>query len=260
MKPQGTSSTEIDLVGACTEAPIPVEIAAAVEKKISWFKSSKRNAELEIAYTPSYLSWCQRLQYYIKKAYPRETLDSELDDPFASGFSLFRGDALHAAFGRIYRWSELPLKQRFKINTKDVLISGRLDLYQPDRKEILDLKTTKFLGWQKKSNFIPRLKDIRQLQIYQVLYGDWAKIIPVEKLTLIYMDMKDLISFDIPVMAEAKQWLKDRIQLIENSLDDDIPPSGETNKLCDYCPMQSRCAKDPGGITTKPKSKLVVLP
>ena len=251
MKPQTEVSSEADLVGSCSEIGIPVEIVAAVEKKILRMKTPK--VDSEISYTPSSLSWCLRLQQYAKMGFPKEILDSESEDPFASGFSFFRGDALHTAFARIYRWAELPLKREFKISdTRSVIISGRLDMYQPNRKEILDLKTTRFLGWQKQNKWVPRIKDIQQLQIYYAIYSD--ELLPVEKLTLLYVDMKEIVAFDVPIMADAKNWLRNRIEMIEKSIDEKTVVKAEPSKMCDWCPHQSRCYNDGNGLITKPKS------
>jgi len=253
---------EFDPADLCTEVPIPAEIVKHISKQIAKIKSSASNYADRTSnkvphYTPTYLSWCSRLQYYILMQFEKELL--EADDEFSSGFSMFRGTALHNAFSRIYRWSELPLKLQFPISeAKTVTISGRLDMYQPYDAEILDLKTTKFLGWQKKSSFVPRTKDVRQVQIYEVLY---SKILPVKKLTLIYADMAELVAFNVPFMpVEIRYWLKNRITDIENSIETKTPPPGEVTKLCDYCPFQTRCHGDKGGIITKPKSHPEVNP
>ena len=245
----------LDPVDLCSEVPIPAEIVTYVSKQVTRLKSPT-NAHTDITsnkiphYTPTYLSWCMRLQYYILMQYQKELLD--VDDEFASGFNLFRGNALHDAFGRIYRWSEMPLKFEFPISeTKTVTISGRLDMYQPNNAEIIDLKTTKFLGWQKKSSFVPRTKDVRQVQIYEIIYSN---ILPVKKLTLLYADMSELVAFNVPILKETRPWLKERILKIENSIETKMPPPGEVTKLCDYCPFQTRCHGDKGGIITKPKS------
>ena len=133
---------QLDPVDLCSEVPIPAEIVTHISKQVARIKSPSSYADITSNkiphYTPTYLSWCGRLQYYILMQFQKELL--EADDEFGSGFNLFRGNALHDAFGRIYRWSELPLKFEFPISeAKTVTISGRLDMYQPDREEIRDL-------------------------------------------------------------------------------------------------------------------------
>lgn len=258
MTDSGQKEFDLDL---CNEIPIPAQIVTHISKQVARIKSptnryanSTRNKIPH--YTPTALSWCSREQFYILMQHQKEVLDA--DDAFASGFQLFRGNALHDAFARIYRWSELPFKFEFPISeTKAVTISSRLDMYEPYREEILDLKTTKFLGWQKKSSFVPRIKDVRQLQIYEILY---SKILPVKKLTLLYADMSELVAFNVPILKETQSWLKERIIKIETAIETKTPPPGEVTKLCDYCPFQTRCHADKGGIITKPKSHPEVNP
>lgn len=239
----------------CSEVPIPAEIVKWVSKLVARIKSPTNGYNNITSnrvpnYTPTYLSWCARLQYYILMQFQRESLDA--DDEFTSGFTLFRGNALHDALAKIYKWSEMPLKVEFPISENEtVTISARLDMYQPYKEEILDLKTTKFLSWQKKSSFVPRLKDVRQIQIYGIIYGG---ILPVKKLTLLYADMSELVAFNVPILQETKVWLKNRIIKIENARETKVPPAGEVTALCGYCPFQTRCHGDGGGIITKPKS------
>ena len=247
--------SKFELSATCTEIPTPAAIVTAVERLVTRFKPFTTSTDVTSSrapnYTPTYTAWCSRLQYYILMQYQKEKLDA--DDGFSSGFNLFRGNALHDAFARIYRWSELPLKINFPLSHgRSVIISGRLDMYEPTTAEILDLKTTKYLGWQKKSNFVPRLKDLRQLAIYEIMY---RKILPVKKLTILYADMADIVAFDLPIPRDTEKWLTDRIEVIEYSRETKIPPPGEVTKLCDYCPFQNRCHNDGGGIVSEPKSK-----
>ena len=231
---------------ATTEIPVQEEIVDAVMKK-------KKNVAISGKYirnhTPSRLSWCVRMAFYYIMGFEFEQIVGE---DFYSKYNMFRGNALHNAFERIYPWSELPLKLPVTItNGKEVIVSGRLDLYRPNDATVIDLKTTKYVKWQQKSGFLPRAKDINQLQIYSVLY---KPILPIKKLELIYADMADIISFDVPIAVNAEKWLINRLDIIDNAVDSTITPIGEVSKLCDYCPYQTRCHGEPGGITTSPKS------
>ena len=228
-----------------SEIPIQEEIVNAVMKKkrVPVGEASGRN------HTPSRLSWCIRMAYYWIMGFELEEIVGE---DFYSKYNMFRGNALHNAFERIYPWSELPLKRPITItNGKEVIVSGRLDLYRPNDATVIDLKTTKYVKWQQKSGFLPRAKDINQLQIYSVLY---KPILPIKKLELVYADMADIISFDVPIAPNAEKWLIHRLDVIDAAADTGIIPIGEVSKLCDYCPYQTRCHGEPGGITTSPKS------
>ena len=232
------------------EIPIPVDIVSHVSKLVTRMRSNKKESK-QVNYTPTNLAFCVRLQYYALQMYPKERLDS--DDEFSSGWNLFRGSAIHYSLGRIFKgWNELPLKIDFPISdTKSVIISGRLDCYKVEGGEILDLKTTRYLKWQKSQKFVPRQKDINQLRIYSVLYRD---ILPIKKLSLLYADMADLVAFDIPILQETESWLRNRILEIEDGRKAKVPPTGEVSALCAFCPYQTRCYSDGKGITTNPKS------
>ena len=91
------------------------------------------------------------------------------------------------------------------------------------------------------------------MQIYYAIYSD--EILPVEKLTLVYVDMKDIVAFNVPIMADAKNWLRNRIQMIEKSIDEKTVVKAEVSKMCDFCPHQTRCYNDGNGLITKPKSQ-----
>lgn len=243
---------DFELVDTSTEVPIPAHIVTAIEKNATKFKD--RNIPKDPPnYNVTNLAWCSRLTYYHLMQFPREILDS---DGFNSGFNLYRGNSLHWSFSRIYRWSELPLKVEFSISRgRSVTISARLDMYDPDSGgTILDLKTTKWASWQKRSSFLPRKKDLRQLAIYEYLYAKLAKILPVKKLTLLYLDMAEIFAYDLPIPNDTERWLRARIESIEDARETKIAPTGEVTALCSYCPFQSRCRDDAGGITTTPKS------
>ena len=160
-----------------SEIPIQEEIVNAVMKKRNVVATTTGTGGTHVRnHTPSRLSWCTRMAYYWIMGFELEQVDNE---DFFSKYNLFRGNALHNAFERIYPWSELPLKRSITIsNGKDVIVSGRLDLYRPHDATCIDLKTTKYVKWQQKSGFLPRLKDITQLQIYSVLYD---QILPIKK-------------------------------------------------------------------------------
>jgi hypothetical protein len=86
-------------------------------------------------------------------------------------------------------------------------IHGRLDMYDYKAETIIDLKTTSVNKWQYAKNLIPRHQDIHQVQCYGSLFN--GKI-GVTNLTLLYADLKSLISFKVPVENKLKR-IEDRI-------------------------------------------------
>ena len=129
-------------------------------------------------------------------------------------------------------------------------LTGRLDMYDWKTATIIDLKTTKFVKWQIKQGFIPRVEHILQLQCYNTIFSD---IIPVENLNVLYVDMKDMVTFKIQ-RQDLKEWIKGRIQELEDSLAENKVPNGEVSGICKYCKYQTRCYNTGSGLNAKPLS------
>jgi hypothetical protein len=50
---------------------------------------------------------------------------------------------------------------------RTAVLVGRLDMYDWKTKTVIDLKTTKFIKWQIKQGFLPKLEHILQVQCYK---------------------------------------------------------------------------------------------
>jgi CRISPR/Cas system-associated exonuclease Cas4 (RecB family) len=118
-------------------------------------------------------------------------------------------------------------------------------------KTIIDLKTTKSINWQRKHGFIPNPEHILQVQVYDSIF---SQILPIEDLNLLYADESTMVAYRIQ-RRNLEQWIKTRIQEIEDSLFDDDVPIGEVSGICKYCKFQTRCYNDRNGLTTKPLSR-----
>lgn len=116
------------------------------------------------------------------------------DSTIESMWEMVRGDFLHQ-LTYAYKWREMDME--YYVPLKDgrtTVLAGRLDMYDWKSKTIMDLKTTKFIKWQKKQGFIPKPEHILQLQCYYVMF---SQTIPVEKLNIIYADMSDIITYNV---------------------------------------------------------------
>ncbi len=66
--------------------------------------------------------------------------------------------------------------------------------------------------------------------------------------------MSDIVAYKIQ-KRDLTEWIKKRIQDIENSVIDNSVPIGEVSGLCKYCRFQTRCYNDGDGMTDRPLSK-----
>lgn len=117
---------------------------------------------------------------------------------------------------------------------------------------IIDLKTTKYVKWQIKNKFIPKLEHILQLQCYDTMFSN---IIPVKYLNILYVDMNDIIAFKVP-RKNISNWIKSKIEYLDNFVINKITPPGQVTSLCKYCKYQSKCYNDGNGLISKPRSIL----
>jgi CRISPR/Cas system-associated exonuclease Cas4 (RecB family) len=125
------------------------------------------------------------------------------------------------------------------------ILAGRLDM-----STIIDLKTTKYVKWQIKQGFIPKPEHVLQLQCYNTIF---SRVIPVENLNLLYVDMNDIVAYKVE-KRDLTDWIKTRIQELEDSIAENKIPIGEVSGLCTYCKYQTRCYNSGSGLTTKPLS------
>ena len=55
-------------------------------------------------------------------------------------------------------------------------------------------------------------------------------------------------------IQDLSEWLKTRVQEIEESISENKIPNGEPTGLCKYCKHQSKCFDVGNGLTNKPLS------
>ncbi len=217
---------------------------------ISYLLKRNRNINPPIRsrYWISDIVGCQRKNYYKQLGLEQEELIS--DSTIATMWDAARGDLLHK-LTYAYRWRELDIEYPIPLDDGRIaVVVGRLDMYDWRTKTIIDLKTTKFIKWQIKQGFIPRLEHILQVQCYETIFSNF---IPIESLKIVYADMSDIVAYKIQ-KSDLTEWIRKRIQEIEESLLDNSIPIGEVSGLCKYCRFQTRCKSDGNGLTGKPLS------
>jgi CRISPR/Cas system-associated exonuclease Cas4 (RecB family) len=191
---------------------------------------------------------CQRKAYYKGLGIEKEELLKDLT--LEGMWDCVRGDFLHQ-MTYAYRWRELDIEHHVTLRDGRIaVVVGRTDMYDWRTKTIIDLKTTKFIKWQIKQGFIPKLEHILQVQCYNTIF---SQRLPIEDLNVVYADMSDIVAYSVQ-KRDLSEWIKRRIQEIEDSICYNSVPIGEVSGLCKYCRYQSRCYNDGNGLTEKPLS------
>ena len=212
----------------------------------------KRNGLYSKDYTSRYsvteLVGCQRKSLYKQQGIPQEELLA--DTTLESMWATVRGDFLHN-MTYAYKWREMDLEHYVLLEDGRIAtLAGRLDMYDWKTKTIIDLKTTKFVRWQIKQGFLPKLEHILQLQCYDTMFSEYM---PVENLNIVYADMSDIVTYKVQ-KRDLTDWIKTRIQEIESAKTDKKILNGEVSGLCKFCKYQTKCFDDGNGLTDKPLS------
>ena len=236
---------------------IPVEKITSLTEEIDAPEGivnflQKRNGLYSKDYTSRYsvteLVGCQRKSLYKQQGISQEELLS--DTTLESMWATVRGDFLHQ-MTYAYKWREMDIEHYISLKDGRVAtLAGRLDMYDWKTKTIIDRKTTKFVRWQIKQGFLPKLEHILQLQCYDTMFSEY---IPVENLNIVYADMSDIVTYKVQ-KRDLTDWIKTRIQEIESAKTDEKIPNGEVSGLCKFCKYQTKCFDAGNGLTDKPLS------
>ncbi len=211
-------------------------------------KTGKRHPYLtKNRYSVSDLVHCQRKSLYKQLGIKQEQLVQESIEQM---WSTVRGNFLHQ-MTNAYDWNELEMQYKIKLdNDKQVILHGRLDMYDWQTKTIMDLKSVSNLRHQIKHGFVPKLQHILQIQCYGTIFSSY---IPIENLNLIYVDNTDIVTYKIQ-KKDMSDWIKTRIQQIENACESKQIIDGEQSGLCQFCKYQTKCFTDGNGINHTPLS------
>jgi len=193
--------------------------------RLSW----KRFAQEENTIHVTSLTSCLAKSYFDADVCPEESVES--------AWAKLRGTLLHYA-GRSLGWNELKAKLTFQLNGTTITIVGHVDAYDPETGTIYDLKTTRFVEWQEKKGFIPRLSHIKQIQCYYTLLDSYG--IPVNRLVLLYTDDKNIVPKEVP-LGNRREWMINRAMILHRALAKSELPAPEPSDICKYCPHIARC-------------------
>ena len=199
-------------------------------------------------YSVSTLLGCPRKAFFQKTVTSFEKIDlTQVEDNI---WRTTRGNFLHQ-ITQAYSWNELEGKYIVNVNGEDIPVFGRLDCYDPEEKNIIEFKTMDNVSKSANAGILPFDSHIKQIQIYGTIFKD---IIPVEKLTIVYLDMNDVVSFEIQ-KNDMLNWIINKVTTIENAIKSKKIPDGQVNSFCKLCNYQTTCSNNKNGIE-KPLSIL----
>ena len=213
----------------------------------------KRNHSIPLdarnRYWVSDIGACRRKTFYKANGIEEEEL---LKDVTLEGmWDSVRGDFLHH-LTYAYKWREMDIEYPVPLRDgRKAILVGRLDMYDWKERVIIDLKTTRFIKWQIKQGFLPKLEHIVQVQCYNIIF---SQILPVDNLSIVYADMSDIVAYKVQ-KRDLTEWIRRRIQEIEDSLSGNNIPVGDVSGLCKYCRYQTRCYNDRNGLADEPLSR-----
>jgi hypothetical protein len=168
---------------------------------------------------------CLRKTYFGRK-YPKDEF-LRLTDLYR----IKRGELLGAIFG--HGWIELPGSLPFVVDGEPVKLTGRLDHYDPEKKEIVELKTLRDVG----NAVLPREKDVLQVQCYGTIF---KSIFRVERLRLLYLDINEFRQVNVSLIDKT-EWLRERVEKLHRHIRDSKPPAENPSWECKFCPHKNNC-------------------
>ena len=128
-----------------------------------------------------------------------------------------------------------------RLDNEIIRVRGHVDLFDPEERQLIELKSTRALEWQDKKHLLPYTHHVLQLQSY---YSIWTQChhLPAEKLSIAYMDEKTPPrSYQVEPRV-LTDWLRQRARHLHDVIQQDRSPESETGPLCHYCAFKEVCA------------------
>ena len=210
---------------ACTEL-----LPTSFWNRMTW----TRFAPEKNTYHVTALTGCLRKSYL--------DVTSPAADTVESAWAKLRGSLLHYA-GRSLGWNELRVKMTFELDDETISIIGFIDAFDPDTGTLFDLKTTRFVKWQKEKGFIPRENHAAQVQCYYTILETYG--IPVSRLVLVYVDDKEIVPVAVPI-GNRREWMMRRAAQLHRAFTKHEVPKPEVGSSCKYCPHRETCPQVEG--------------
>lgn len=188
-------------------------------------------------------------------SYRQTALEQILDfyaDP-RDRMPLIRGTLIHHGFDKI-KVKSLEAKQEWHISARcpyndEIILTGHVDLYYPDKRLLIDHKTTTSIPEYIKPD------HIRQLAIY-VWLARWGKGVDVSKVGINYISWRDAKqvfkvsadkeAIDLPLFQDPMVFmstLEESWEILNAAWTNNVvPPHHEcVHRYCRYCPVKWAC-------------------
>jgi len=170
---------------------------------------------------------CLRKAYFDRKC-PKDEFSS-LRDLYCRK----RGELFGAIAG--HGWNELDGSLSYVVDSEPVKLTARLDSYDPEKQEIVELKSLRDI----ENKELPREKDVLQVQCYGTIFKN---IFRVERLRIVYLDMNGFRQVNVSLVDKTK-WLKERVEKLHRHIRDSKPPAEDPTWECKFCPHRSNCVQ-----------------
>jgi CRISPR/Cas system-associated exonuclease Cas4 (RecB family) len=181
----------------------------------------------------------------LAKAYFERT--SSIEENVESAWAKLRGSLIHYVT-RSIGWSELRVRMSFDLAGEKINVIGYVDAYDPETATVYDLKTTRFVNWQADKGFIPHENHIAQVQCYYTILDNYG--IPVNRLVLIYVDDKNIVTKQVP-LGNRRQLMIERATLLHKALMSSELPNPEVGSGCKYCCFLETCPQKSNALKFK---------
>jgi hypothetical protein len=216
------------------EIPDPIVEYIKKSSKIS-IRNNQQIIE-KYLYSVTDITGCLRQSFYRIQGVDPDSSQFIFEDAWA----IQTGICLHNNLTYASKWSELDIEKPIEYNDIDetLFICGRLDLYDYKKKEIADLKKVNAVKWQIEKGFIPKEEDALKIQCYGTIFRD---TIPVTNLSLLYLDLKNIFAFKVP-LTDRMEWIRERVYQLHLSINiTKAAPPAEPSSACLYCKYKQRC-------------------
>jgi CRISPR/Cas system-associated exonuclease Cas4 (RecB family) len=163
-------------------------------------------------------------------------------ETYGEVWSKQRGNALHRHVSYAFDgWKELPIQMLIPLDNESIRVTGHVDLFDLERRELIELKSTRAVEWQHKKHLLPHRHHVLQLQSY---YSIWTQCyhLPAEKLSVAYMDEKTPPTLYEVEKLDLTDWLRWRAVALHKAVQEDRMPKGEPSTLCHYCSFKDVCS------------------
>jgi CRISPR/Cas system-associated exonuclease Cas4 (RecB family) len=181
----------------------------------------------------------KRNTYYVKeiigcmrKAYFNRKLSQDEYQTLLQLFQIKRGKALGAIAGQ--GWNELDGSVEYQIDGEPIKLTARLDCYDPEKREIIEVKTKRYIDGPN----LPYTSDRMQVQCYASIF---KSILPISSLSILYLDFDHFRRIHLDI-SDISTWMQERTTKLHKHIRDSKIPNDEPSWECKDCTHKESCS------------------